>query len=313
MTASRFEVITTAPIARPKASGRRWNPLALAAGVGLIGAAGALSWVSSRQVEAAAAELDERALVQAETALERSIEQDRRYVLSMVGLLADDTRVRTPLMMPKFDEATVRDVLDDLKRVSGATMLAVLDVNGRVRAVSGAPTLRDVDLGAAPVTRSALKQASADVWTLPQGALVTGVAAVRSANQALALLAVGFDIRGEEFAAIEHGLGVAGALLVGGRVVTGSTTDPHVVKAFEAAGALDEGGGRVVEGGEGFVVRIGHTGSGAGTGKLVWLRKDHQEIGRGRQVRLMHWLPVALVALTFVLGLTFTRRAGAQA
>ena len=53
-------------------------------------------------------------------------------------MLADDNRIRATVLAPKFDEATVQDVLEDLRKSSGATLLGSRSTSaGKVVAVSG--------------------------------------------------------------------------------------------------------------------------------------------------------------------------------
>src|SRR5262245_29304318 len=120
MTPSRFEVIKALPPPASRGLGRR-NPAPVVAGLAVLGLAGALSWTLERQRAGARLQQDERTLEQAVQTFDHALEQQRRLVQSQAALLADDTRVRTPLMMPSLDEATLRDVLEVLKRVSGAT------------------------------------------------------------------------------------------------------------------------------------------------------------------------------------------------
>src|SRR5207248_4983743 len=109
--------------ARPQS---RWRhvPVALAGAVmmafSLLG-----GWAVRRHCDGVMTALDERALAQAETALGGAVESGRQRVLADIKLLADDQRIRSTVITPSFDEATVRDVLDDLRRASGATTLAV--------------------------------------------------------------------------------------------------------------------------------------------------------------------------------------------
>ena len=57
---------------------------------------------------------------------ERTLEEQRAQAQSQVGVLAEDTRIRSTAMMANPDEATVRDVLKDLMATSGAGLMAVL-------------------------------------------------------------------------------------------------------------------------------------------------------------------------------------------
>jgi Double sensory domain of two-component sensor kinase len=272
----------------------------------------ALSWSMDQRVDEFLSELDGRALEQAAGMLDRSVEQNRRFVLSQVAVLADDTRVRAPVMTPNFDEATVKDVLDDLKRSAGASMLAVLDTAGKVRAVTGVPGLREVDLSSSPVVKAALERPSTDVWTLPDRAMVVGVAAVRSGGQVAALLVLGFEIGEPLLSAIHRALGVAGAVVIVDRVTATSSSDPALVAAFRAASAIDGEGQQLIQSGWNFVARVSRTSNSATAGKVVWLVREHHQTGRVTWLRVMVWVPVLLVGATFALVLLLARQRNAR-
>src|SRR4051812_14786163 len=137
MSRSRLEVVGPNDEVASGYDRRPRSGLLVMAGI-TLGVAVATSWMMHAQLDGFLASLDADSLNEAISVFDRSIEQQRGQLASQVALLADDTRVRAPVMTANFDEATVRDVLEDLKKVSGANVLAVLDVNGRVRAVAGA-------------------------------------------------------------------------------------------------------------------------------------------------------------------------------
>jgi hypothetical protein len=283
-------------------------PLAFITGLAMLGVTIGLSWTMNERVDEFLSELDARALEQAAGMLDRSVEQQRRFVLSQVAVLAEDTRVRAPVMTPSFDEATVKDVLEDIKRAAGASMLAVLDVGGKVRAVTGVPGLREVDLSSSPVVKAALERPSTDVWTLPDRAMVVGVASVRSAGQVSALLVVGFEIGEPLLGAIHRALGVAGAVVIVDRVTATSSSDGALVQAFRAASALDGEGQQLIQSGWNFVARVSRTSNSATAGKVVWLVREHHQAGRVSWLRIMVWVPVVLVGATFALVLLLARQ-----
>jgi hypothetical protein len=303
---SSFEVISTrrAPDRGPRSRLSAAVPVAaLAVVVGL-----AASVVMQRRLDGFLDDLDGKAINEAAAVFARSVEQQRRYAQSAVSVLAEDTRIRAPVMTPKFDENTVRDVLEDLKRSSGASMLAVLDATGKVRAVAGVQGMRELDLSASPVVKTAEKRPSTVVWAFPERVLVVGVAPVRQSDQVLALLVMGFEVGEPLFGAIQGAVGVAGALIMGDRVAASSDNSPAMMQAFRAARELEDDKDQVLHADREYVARVSRTSDSAAAAKVVWMIPRHHESGRSYFLRLMNWTPVALAALTFVLVLLFARR-----
>lgn len=279
------------------------------AGVLALAVALAASWGLQRHLADFHAALDSRALAQAAQTFDLVIEQQRVQITSQVAVLAADTRVRAPLMTPRFDETTVRDVLADLRASSGATLLAVMDVSGKVRAVSGVPALRDLDLGSSPLVRTARERPGADVWSLPDRALVVGVAPIRSADETTALLAMGFEIGARLLTGIQRAVGVDGALLIGEHVAAASSTDPALLQSFAQAAGLPDQQEEVLRGPHPLVARVTRTGPSAAAAKVVWLVPYRHETERAGLLGHLTWLPAALVAATFALLFLLARRA----
>jgi hypothetical protein len=279
-----------------------------AAGLIALGLALAASWALQRQLGAFHSALDSRALGEAALLFDLAIEQQRAQVTSQVAVLAADTRVRAPLMTPHFDEATVRDVLADLRTMAGATMLALMDVNGKVRSVAGVAALRDLDLGSSPLVKTARQRPGADVWSLPDRALVVGVAPVRSADQTSALVAMGFEIGPGLLAGIQRTVGVDGALMIGEHIAASSSADPALLQAFQQAAGLSDQREEVLRGARPLVARVTRTGPSAAAAKMVWLVPYRHESERAGLLGPMTWLPAALVAATFALLFSLARR-----
>jgi hypothetical protein len=187
----------------------------------------------------------------------------------------------------------------------------VIDVGGQVRSVAGSARLRDTDLGSSPLVKAAQERPSGDVWTLPEGVMVMGVAAVRSAGEVIALVGIGYEVGAPALAGIERALGVAGALIISGRLATSSTRDPAALQAFDAASALEENTTRTVGAGAEFIARVSRTGNSAAAAKAVWLRKRPLQLVGMNEQRIINWMPVVLVGITFALGFLF-RKTGAQ-
>jgi len=221
-------------------------------------------------------------------------------VLGDIKLLADDQRIRSTVITPSFDEVTVRDVLDDLRRASGATTMAVLDVAGRVKAASG-EALAGMDLGAASALRAALEQPTAYVWTFPERVLTVAVAPIRQGDQVAALLVLGYELGAASLGAIEQTLGVRGGLFVGERLVAGAPSDAGLAAAFQAARALPEGVATAVRTDHEFLARPSRTGASATAGRVVWLLPRNQQAVLLGVLPDAAFAPAGLVLMTFLL------------
>src|SRR5207302_4148845 len=119
---------------------------------------GAAAWLANAELERVLSAQDDESLAQASRTLEELVNRQREQLVSEVKVLADDNRIRATVLAPKFDQATVQDVLEDLRKSSGATLLAVLDASGKVQAVTGAVSLREVDLSGSTAVRAAFER-----------------------------------------------------------------------------------------------------------------------------------------------------------
>jgi hypothetical protein len=265
------------------------------------------SLVAKRELEMGLAELDSIGLRRAETILESLLEQQRARLIATVQILAEDTRIRSTAMTTGFDESTIRDVLDDLKKASAATVLGVLDERGKVRAITGAEGLREMDLGASPVIKAALERPSSSSWVLPDKVLIIGVAPIRAGTRVSALLLMGLSLGKEQLAAVQNGSGVLAAIFNGDTLIAGSSDGPGMGALFRAAHA---GGGvevRLVPGQPAFISRVTRTNESATAAKLVWVAPRYQETARLRMLRLVSWLPALFGLMTFGFALFLTR------
>jgi hypothetical protein len=295
------------PPPRPRQSRRPW--LVLGSAGAMLVAAAVASWITSRAFDGAMARLDAQVLRQAGDALESALASQRTHALSEIRLLADDNRVRATVITPKFDEATVRDVLDDLRKASGATVMAVLEAGGKVGAVSGMTSLAGDNLGQTAAVKGALEKPTSDVWSFPERVLIVAVAPVLSGNQVAALLLIGFEAGQSLLAAIEQTLGTAGALVVADKIVARSAKDPAAGAALEGARTLAEGSSRLVlAAGHAFVARAVRTSDSAAGARAVWLVPRHHQAGQFGPVPQALWMPVLAVIATLLLSIVWTRR-----
>jgi hypothetical protein len=281
---------------------RKRNPTPLVGGAGLIMVALATvaSGFTSSAFDRSLSRLDEQALRQAGVALDKTLEGQRAQALSLVRLLADDNRVRATVITPRFDEATVRDVLDDLRKAAGATVMAVLDVSGKVGAVSGLEALKTETLGQTAAVKAGMEKPTADVWSFPDRVLVVAVAPILSGNQVAALLMVGLELGTPALAAIEQSMGAAGALVVSDRVVARSNGDAVQAAAFEVARTVAEGQSRPVQGAGSFLARVTRTGDSAAGARAIWLVPRHHQAALFGPVPQVLWMPAVAVLATAV-------------
>jgi hypothetical protein len=293
------------PPPRPRRRGSR--PLVVGAGLLLAVALGA-SWFSSRAFDQALSRLDDQALRQAGVALERALDSQRAQALSQIRLLADDNRVRATVITPRFDEATVRDVLEDLRKASGATVMAVLDVTGKVGAVSGLESLKKEGLGQTAAVKGALERPMADVWSFPDRVLVIAVGPILSGNQVAALMMVGFELGPSALATIEQAAGVSVALAVADRVVARGSSDGALAGAFEQARSVTEGPSRTIESDGAFDVRVTKTSDSAAAARAIWLVPHHHRAAMFGAAPQLSWIPALAVIALVGLSLVWSRR-----
>jgi hypothetical protein len=291
------------PLPRARHRGRRL--VILGTGAGLLVLAAASSAYTSHAFDQALSRMDEQAVKRAAATFDRTIEQQRGQALAQVRLLVDDNRVRSTVITPRFDEATVRDVLDDLRRASGAAVLAVLDVNGKVSAVSGLEGLKKESLGQTAAVKRALERPTADVWSFPERILVIAVAPVLSGNQVAALLMVGFELGGPALAGVEQALGVSGALVVADRVMARGSADGAATAGFEAARAVPEGTTALVGA---WLARAARTSESAAGARALWLVPRHQQAGLFGPVASALWMPALAMAVMLLFSIVWTRR-----
>ena len=163
MTRSPIEVVRTNPGVYPaQVESSRFRITIVAAAVTLATLTASV-WVADRRLNDFLSSLDDEILVQATRGLDHLLKRQRDQLVGEVTVLADDNRIRSTVLAATFDVATVQDVIDDLRKSSGATLLAVIDGNGKVQVVSGASALRDGDLGASSAVKEAFQRPTSDV------------------------------------------------------------------------------------------------------------------------------------------------------
>jgi hypothetical protein len=266
-----------------------------------VGLAVAASLAADRQMESFLSDMDVKALDRAALLHERTSGLERERVRAEARVLADDTRVRAILMTPDFNEPTARDTLADLKRASGAALLAVLDAAGKVKAVAGSDAFSGVDLGAAPLVKAAFDGTTAGAWTVAGRLMVVGVAPIQFGDRTLALFMLGHDVGESTLDLVNRGTGVEGLVLVGDRVAAATSRAPGLIEAGRIAVLSEESGTQVVRADRVYAALVTRTGTSAGAGRLVWMVPSHDRGPRLAGLRLMSWSPIWFVTVTLAL------------
>ncbi len=309
MTRPRFEVVSPpAAMQVPQSAPRRSSAGAVMAGVVVLAALGAVSWTADRQMGRFLSSLDEDIVGQSARSLDQLLVSQRAQLVAEVRVLADDNRIRATVLAPKFDEGTVQDVLEDIRKSSGATLLAVLDSNGKVQAVAGATGLKEVNLGSSSAVKAGFERPTSDVWTLPDQVQVVGLAPIRSGDQTPALLVKGLALGKSQLSTIETAMGVTGAVFIGERIAAQGAQTAELDVAFRAAGQLADGTAQVAAGERNYVVRLARAGDGATAARIAWLVPQHHHAERARLLFLLVWCPVALGALLLLILIANARR-----
>ena len=309
MNRARFELVSQSaspPAAERRAPTRGTGVIATA--ILLFGALAFAAWLADGQLRQFLANLDDEALGQASRTLEELVNRQREQLVAEVKVLADDNRIRTTVLAPKFDEATVQDVLEDLRKSSGATLLAVLDGGGKVQAVTGSIGLRQVDLSSSAAVKAAFQRPTSDIWTLPDQVQVIGLAPIRSGDQTPALLVKGLALAKSQLGTVETALGVSGAVFIGDRIASASSQNPALVEAFRSASRLADGSDELAAGGRSYRVKIGRAGEGATAARLAWVVPHRPPADRVRLLLLLVWCPLPLGGLLLLLLLVNSRR-----
>jgi hypothetical protein len=266
----------------------------------------AASIVTVRQLDQHLGELDALALMRAEDAFGSLVEQQRNHLLASARLLAEDTRIRSTTMTTGFDEGTIRDVLTDLEASSNAAAMAVLDGTGKVRAVTGADGLRQVDLGSSPVIEAAQKGPASYFWTLPDRLLLIAVAPIRSGPRVTAFLLLGATLGPAELAGIARSLDVSGGIFAGDRLIASGSRDPGTLDLLARANAFGDGASHLVRGPYEALSRVTRTSESATAARVAWLVKIHRQLPRARAIRTAAVIPVALTAM-FLVGIALSK------
>jgi hypothetical protein len=258
-----------------------------------------IAWASHRRLDALLDRVDARTLDESAKVLDNLLGQQRKHLSSSIGVLAEDTRIRAMVLTPTFDRATVVDLLTDLKTTAGASVVAILDGDGTVRAVVGAPEMDQLNLGTSSLMQSAIEKPSAQLWAFANGVGVLSATAVRLDDQVRALFMLGFQIDDALLAGIEQALGATGAVFIGDAIVASASKNPEVERALRSAAELSPGSYQVVDGS--YLASSSKLSDSAVAATVAWVVPLHRHADNIALTRALTWLPAALVGLVVAL------------
>jgi hypothetical protein len=218
---------------------------AAAAVVGLLLAA---AWVwAMRQAHNGELKLQQtQALDRAGVLIELLRESTQKRVAADAQMLAQDPRLQSALAVSaNVDDATILDILQDLQKLNGEALFAVLTASGTVRVVLGAPKMQGLDLSTSAVVKKALtsENASLGTWLVEDRVEEVAVIAVRAGDRPVALLAIGARLDDQQLSKLAQGAGVHLALMVEDKptwsdaTLPGAWNGPNVAR-YEVKGSV---------------------------------------------------------------------------
>lgn len=266
--------------------------------------AGAWGWYGSSVYDQGLTKLDELQLERASGALRIATEEAQRAVEAEVRTLSDDARVREPLATPGIDDATLADVLADLKSSTGASIVALLTPAGSVRVVDGADSMKKLDLSSSSLMNPGDKGVASAKWLLPDRMAAVAVAPIRLGSNVAAHLLVGRDLGGSALALVKASTGVFGAVFVQDKVV--ATTIEKESAALNEASRMEGDRTVSIDGGR-YVGRVERIDSARG-GKISWIIPRHHGSATMSFGPEVWWSPLGLVFLGTLLWWGLERR-----
>jgi hypothetical protein len=284
----------------------RWTRIGIFVGLFVFTLALLLSWTAQRRLDALFDRIDARTLDESAKVLDSFVAQQQKHLSSTVRLLSEDSRIRAMVLTPTFDQATAVDLLTDLKATSGASVVAMLDSGGTVRAVVGAPDMDQLDLGTSSLVKDALQKPSAQLWIFANKVGVLAATPVRLDSQVRALFMMGFAIDDALLEDIGRTLGAIGAVFVGDGIGASATKDPEIERALRAAAELPPGTYDVVAGK--FLAMSSRMGDSAVAATVGWLVPPYRHTDEVTLTRALTWVPAILVGLLLAfIGLALSR------
>jgi len=195
---------------------RRSRLPAVAAAVGVLLAAG-WTFVMRQLVRRADRARVEHSIDRCRALLELMRGATKARAVADAQLLAQDPRLQSTLAMAEIDNATILDILNDLRKLDPDSLFAVLSPDGKVRVTLGAPKLEGQDLSQTQLVQQARQKpglAATGTWLVDDRVEEVAMVAVRAGDRPVALLAVGNRIDDSQLSALAQAAGVHLALVV---------------------------------------------------------------------------------------------------
>ncbi|HLL55487.1 MAG TPA: cache domain-containing protein, partial [Myxococcaceae bacterium] len=178
----------------------------------------------------------EASVTRASAVMEHMSQDVQLRLRTEAQLMSEDPRLKSTLATPGIDEATIADVLQDLRKQTSAELLAVLTPTARVRAEVGASYLKGLDLSTSSVIRAAQAagQPAVGTWVAGDQVLDVSAKAIRYDNQLVAYLVVGAPMTEKALQRVSQVTGAGVALIVAGKVTLGYPKEGGFPQAFAA-------------------------------------------------------------------------------
>lgn len=274
--------------------------------LGAVSVAVSVMWlvVARRAVDAGVRANAVPYLERAKKAFDHMRSRTQSELRTQCRVLVEDPRLKSALGTEGMDEATLVDILNDLRALSGSTFLAILTPEGKVRAVSGADSLRGMNLASSQLMTSArtAPSAVAGAWVINGDLIDVGAQALRFEKETLAFLVAGAPLDKESLHAVYETSGAGVALILEGKVKASAPADAPYQAAFDAlATQPGELSGRAFEsGGLAFVASLTNAmteAPGQEMPRVAAVRALDPSIKAFERLGMMLWIPPAIVFL----------------
>ncbi len=218
----------------PKPSNASW--VAFSLGLGTVVLAAVWFVLHGSAIKTGARAQAEASVNRASVVLDHLSQDVQLRLRTEAQLMSEDPRLKSTLATPGIDEATIADVLQDLRKQSSAELLAVLTPTARVRAEVGASYLKGLDLSTSSVIRAAQAagQPAVGTWVAGDQVLDVSAKAIRYENQLVAYLVVGSPMSEKALQRVSEVTGAGVALIVAGKVTLSHPKDGAFAPAFTA-------------------------------------------------------------------------------
>jgi hypothetical protein len=270
---------------------------------GLVGLASVAWFVVARSIlKDQSRALDRASLSEGQKLLQYTREQVQLRLRGQTQLLAEDPRLKSTLTTPGIDEATIRDVLTDLKRLSGTDFLAVLTPNATVQSVVGNDALAGLNLGASAVVEGARRSDGgvSGLWVVGDRLVDVSVTALRFDNRISAYLVAGDELDEKAVEGLSALVDSAVGIIVGGKVSVAASVRPGELKAMEAVAADEAGGDEPREfshQGDAYLAQVTEVKGAVPAAQIALVRPADLTFNSFSILKLLLWLPMLAAAI----------------